>query len=288
MTSPQPLQWYPSQTFGETPGSAYPKDWTPEDITRWIKNADQQIAIKTKAWEQTSGLDRQKLEAEIKDIADGRKQALELAQLQERTSRYGTDVASRDRMMALQQTMHQFEATHQLDQQKFGLDYAKAETDYLSSPDRYAQGTDFRNAASRMIAGQGIQPYGQGTTFTPKTPEQFAVLNNYPGSGANGAAQAQAAGGGGGGKDPRVQALTSMVKALPPSESGGMDQNDYAVMKAAEALYTTNLRPGALQQMRPDQKAILGSYIKKSGRSVNDWNAQQVRQGVGQGSSRAA
>ena len=67
-----------------------------------------------------------------------------------------------------------------------------------------------------------------------------------------------------------------------------MDQNDFAVLKAAEALYTTNLPPGAYENMRPDQQKILGSYIRRSGRSLPDWLSQYERNRPGQGNVRLA
>jgi hypothetical protein len=79
-----------------------------------------------------------------------------------------------------------------------------------------------------------------------------------------------------------------MIDAMPPSESAGYDANDLAVMKAAQALYSTNLRPGTLQSMRPDQQAILGSFIKRSGRSLNDWKSDYDSYQPHQRSVRAA
>lgn len=290
------------------------------------------------ALQEASGFEREKLDAQMKSAQASLKNAMAIAKLQAETSRYGIDAQRQTALDQLKENQRQFDANHELDMAKFGLDkeqfgfdkqkfgaqfgldYAKAATDYLSTPDRYAQGADFRDMAARTIQGLGPRPYGSTGDFTPKNPNDFAALASYYdvdnlGGGGNapagssptysspttpapdtayasasGTPTASASGTatGASGQDPRLAALTSIIKAIPPSSDPGMDANDYAVLNAAKSLYSTNLRPGSLERMRPDQRAILSSYVKRSGRSWNDYVTDYQRQGVGQGSVRAA
>lgn len=259
----------------------------------------------------SSGTQQRQLEAQVKDAQKARANQMAIARLQAETSRYGVDAQREVTLKQLVENQRQFDATHALDMQRFGLDvkkfgldvqkfglnYAQAETDYLSTPDRYAQGADFRAAAARMITPEGgpastaPNPYGQDTEFVAKTPQDFAVLaHRYSGQetptmppgqdasaptpyGANPPAPPQngAPGSTGQQADPRVQALGSIFKALPPSREQGMDASDHAVLEAARSIMSTNLRPGSLESMRPDQRSILSSYVKRSGRSWNDY-----------------
>lgn len=264
--------------------------YTPAQIEAYLESLNTQ----QQAYIDANGQVNRRLDAQIQDAKDALAQSKELAYLSDRTQRYGVDVASRDRIAALNENMRQFDANH-------GLEYAKAATDYLSSPDRFAQATDFIDMAGRAEQGLGPRPYGTDTTFTPKTEDDFKVLSNYgqsygsgdpsqystSGGGGSGGGS-DSGGGSGGGQDPRVKVLHTMMKHMPPSEGDGMTGNDYKVMQAAQSLYSTNLKPGVWQKMRPDQKAIYGSYIKRSGRSLNDYASQQTRQAIGQGSSNRA
>jgi hypothetical protein len=271
------------------------------------------------ALEESAGWEREKLSAQLKDAEAGRANAYKIASLQAKTQRYGIDQSTMVELKKLTETQRQFDANHDLDMKKFGLSYAQTATDYLSSPDRFAQGMDFRQMADRARNGQGPTPYGTDNTFQPKTEADFGVLASYGQPGASGASSAWspartgvaapfaplvttpaggtatatapgvAAGGGvadtesaqvagatgneGTTPDPRIKALKGIIDAVPPSSGPGHDDNDIAVMQAAQALYSTNLKPGTYQSMRPDQQAILGSFIKRSGRSLNDWKS---------------
>lgn len=271
-------------TFAPQPGTGMSGGWIetpygPMPIEQWLKRQDAYIATITEAYAASAGFEREKLASQIKDARLARNNAMEIAKLQAKTSRYGTDQQTAVQLAQLEQNQRQFEANHGLELARFGLDYAKAETDYLSTPDRFAQGMDFRQAAGRALQGLAPQPYGTDTAFTPKTADDFAVLaGGAPGGATGGAASS----------DPRVKALTTLFKELPPSASPGMDDNDFAVMQAAQALMSTNLQPGTLQKFRPDQRAILGSFVKRSGRSVNDFISDYNRYAPGQGSTRGA
>lgn len=306
---------------------------------------------------ESSGLQRKQIEAQISNAKEGLKNQMAIARLQSETSRYGVDAQRETALAQLQENQRQFDLTHGLEMQKFGLNYAMAETEFLSSPDRYAQGADFRAAASRILgpgtgpgaaAASGPRPYGADTDFQAKTPADFAVLAGkynggaappggapaggvspntaptpyqvsaattappttsappapvaaapassspqpYGASTANsptpGATAQTASTGAAQPPDPRVQVLTSMFKAMPPSREEGLDANDFAVMQAAQALMSTNLRPGSLERLRPDQQKIFGSYVRRSGRSLPDFLADYKAYGVHQGDPRRA
>jgi hypothetical protein len=322
----------------------------------------------------------------MKDAQAGRANAYKIAKLQADVSRYGIDMQRKTALDQLKENARQFDASHALEmerfafdkekfgkefgleEKKFGLNYADTATEYLSSPDRFAQGMDFRLMADRALIGangggetpQGPQPYGSGVTFTPKTEQDFAVLAGYgrtpqegqplapaassgwfPGAGAvpsspapSGPSSPQMGGqtpapagtgdadmryalegpsawtpGPGGpprsddgqvginpvngdgtprpAPDPRVKVIKQLFDAMPPSQTPGYDENDLAVMEAAKALMGTNLQPGTLQRMRPDQKKIYGSFIRRSGRSVDDYLDQYQAQAPNQRSVRA-
>jgi hypothetical protein len=261
----------------------------------------------TEMMQASAGWEREKLAAQREDAAKGLANAMSIARLQSETSRYGIDAQRATAMANLKENARQFDLTHELDMKKFGLSYAQSYSDYVLTPDRYAAGADFVNMASRMISGQGgPAPYGSTGDFHAKTPEDFASLANNPGSAEAPPASAPAAGassvanpglsqtaqnaavGAGAGADARVKAMKAMIDAVPPSEGAGMNDNDYAVMAAARALYSTNLQPGSLEKMRPDQRAIYSSFVKRSGRDWKDYLADYQRGGVGQGRSSAA
>lgn len=262
------------------------------------------------ALEASAGTERRKLEAQVRDAEEGRKNSMAIARLQSETSRYGVDAQTATSMATLKQRAHEFEQTHALELKKFGLSYAQTATEYLSTPDRFAQSIDFFDMAGRVMQRQGgPAPYGSNTDFVPKTQQDFAVLaggapegqgSATPGSTAaalsappssspsNGPAAAAPGAQGAAAVDPRTKVMKTMIDAIPPSRGAGMDANDFAVMKAAEALYSTNLPPGAIEKMRPGQQGILSSFVKRSGRDWNDYLADVKSYGVGQGSARRA
>jgi hypothetical protein len=276
---------------------------------------DQYIQAIGASLQASSGSTQRALEAQMKDAAAGRANAIALEKMRDETSRYGIDAQRETALKQLTENARQFDATHALDMQKFGLmqqqfgvDYAKAYSDYVLQPDRYAAGADFVNMASRALTGQGgPAPYNQNT-FTPKSSTDFAVLTgtqpNGQGAGGftnptapapppGGAATAPAATGGqqyatdaaaqgGVGSDARVAAIKKILDAVPPSQTDGLNSNDYAVLQAAGALMSTNLQAGTLERMRPDQQAIYKSYVQRSGRDWNDYLSDYKRQGIGQ------
>ena len=257
----------------------------------------------TEAWAASAGMDREKLEAEIADAQEGRRNAYRIAQLQAETQRYGYDVNRETELARLKENQRQFDATHALDMQRFGLDYAKTYAEYASSPDRWFAAADFVSAAERVRAGVPPQSYSATGTPVPKTMADFSVLAGYPNPGATApGGQASAAPGGGaapGGQmnaagnattDNRSKAVSAMMRAAPPSNELGLSQQDFAVLEAARKLYEApgELGLGAIESMRPDQKKIFQSAGARLGYSVPDWMSDYARSRPGQGRTSAA
>jgi hypothetical protein len=268
------------------------------DVQKWEAYvAEVRQALQAAAGQQNR-LEYERLRRQYEDAEKGRQNAMALARLSSETSRYGVDVGRQNTLDQLKENARQFDANHGLEQQKLGLTYAQTATDYLSTPDRYAQGADFINMATRALSGQGgPAPYGTTGTPIPKTEQSFEILANggnpYGQQPRAGQPDAQghatnAAAAGGAGSDARVQVIKKMFDAVPPSESVGLDDNDFAVLRAAQSLMSTRLQPGTLERMRPDQQKIYKSYVQRSGRSWDDYLTDYQRSGIGQGNVRSA
>jgi len=211
----------------------------------------------------------------------------------------------------LGQRQHEFGVTAGQNQQNINLGFAKTATDYLSTPDRYFQAGDYIDMGKRALQGLGPQPYGATGTPRPKTTDEFAVLSGYTqpgerayagGTPSYGEAPGAYAGQGATGRgsdmpsnatnepipDPRLKAVRGVFEALPPSGEAGLDGNDWAALQAAKAIYSSNLKPGTLQRMRPGQLAMNRSAGTRFGISVPDWEQDVASYGVGQQSVRAA
>jgi hypothetical protein len=278
-------------------GPIFADNISDEDAQAYLEQWNQYVAETAAMVNASSGFDRRKLEAQLADAEKGRQNAMAIARLSSETSRYGVDVGRQNTLDQLKENARQFDANHGLEQQRLGLTYAQTATDYLSTPDRYFQAGNYLNMASRVFAGQpGAAPYGSTGTPTPKTEQDFAILarggNPYggqtPRAGQLDVTQAAAAGGSG--ADARVKALKAMIDAVPPSNNDGLDPNDFAVMQAARALYSTNLTPKQYQTITsdPDFLGVTNSALRTGGHNPEAWHAQQRRQGIGQGSVRTA
>lgn len=276
---------------------------------------------------EASGSQQRALDAQLKSAKAAQKNAMEIAKLQASTSRYGIDVASKDRMRALLENARQFDAVHGLDIQKFdeskrqfglthGLDVAKAYTQYASTPDMMFARNDFVSALGRV--GQGLGP-DRAIDRTPgpraKTWQDFAALAQYPGpggaqstQGAPGApasgtgAGPEAAGGGtvsGGGMvqgpdgswgpapapDPRLKAMRAVTEALPPSQAGGADDNDWAAINAITSLYKAG-HPGSVARLGPARQKIALAGLARAGYDPGLVQEEYDRGLPGQGSVR--
>ena len=249
----------------------------------------------------SSEWEAKKFEAQLKDAEAGRANAMKIAKLQSETSRYGMDLARKTALDQLKENARQFDRRH-------ALDIATTATEYLSTPDRYFQATDFLSMTNSVAGGQAQRPYAYGTAPTPKTMQDFNALYTGGGSPDGDAARVPTGGAGvygssgrassGGtaaprsttdsGSDPRVAAVQGIFKNIAPSEGGGLDDLDYAALDAARAIFQSNLRPKDLAQMRPGQAAMLGSAGQRLGYYVPDWLKQQERNAIGQQSVRRA
>lgn len=240
------------------------------------------------------------LKAQYDDAAKARDNALKLERLRDETSRYGVDAQRQTAMAQLEENARQFDATHGLELQKLGVDTARVATDYLSTPDRYFQAGNYLDFVGRALGkttpySMGAAPYGVNGQPTPKTWNDFAALSAYTTpNGAASAAQPTGGGGGGGapaptdGSDPRAKVLQTMVKALPPSAEDGLNDTDAAVLRAAQALYSTRLTPQAYQSLKsdPDLLGMTKSAGARLGYNPDAWLAQQNRNLPGMGSVR--
>jgi hypothetical protein len=179
---------------------------TPQGAAAYASQYDQYVQDVGAALQASSGLEREKLAAQLKDAEAGRANAYKIAKLQADVSRYGIDMQRKTALDQLKENARQFDASHALEMERFsfekdswakefGLSYADKATEYLSTPDRYFQGADFRSMADRALTGaygggetsQGPLPYGAQGQPTPKTEADFAVLASYgqPGSNAS-------------------------------------------------------------------------------------------------------
>lgn len=262
---------------------------------------------------QSSGLEQKKLEAQIRDAEEGRKNSMAIARLQSETSRYGVDAQRQTALAQLKQRAREFEQTHALELRKFGLSYAQTATEYLATPDRYFAAADFLNMASRQFAGQpGVAPYGQGMTPTPKTEQDFAALasganplqggrpaasspqsvqSNLANAGASSAATAAIAPQGSqqsAGSDARVKAMKAVLDAAPPSGVQGLNDTDFAVLQSIKSIASMPQRPGTFESLRPGQQGILKSGLGRLGYYAPDIFAQYERNRPGQNNPRMA
>ncbi len=264
------------------------------DGTVNLAKLDAYLADLQQAMQASSGWEREKYRLQLADGLEARKQARELAQMQDQTQRYGVDVGSRDRKQALQESIRQFDANHGLEIEKLGLQRAQTATEYLASPDRYAQAGNYLALSGRVLAGQpGAGTYGTAVQPRSNTESDFAVLasGGNPNAGRGSAVQAATSGGGGGaGADARQKALKTVIGNYQPSSGVGLDENDYAVLNASRAIMNMNLTPQqqATINSNPEYTAILGSNLKNLGQNPASWLTRQRQSLPGQGSVRGA
>ena len=267
-----------------------PGDMTDSEAQQWVQAYDAYIGTLTQAWQESSGLQRKQIEAQIEDAKKGRENALQIAQMQDATSRYGTDVASRDRMAQLYQTQEQFNATH-------GLELAKAYTQFSSSPDMMFARNDFVNAVGRV--GQGLGPRNVMSQGTPhaNTWQDFAALSGYntpavqagrSQGGGGGSPQMNASGGGSGsGTDQRTSAVNAIMKAMPPSDDDGYDGQDWEALNAIRSLYAAR-RPGSVARLGKERQKIANAGLARMGYDPNLVNEDYRRTLPGNQSVRRA
>jgi hypothetical protein len=286
-------------TAGQYGPVVLPSEYSDEDAQAYITAYDQYIGRLDQMWQQSSGLQRKQIEAQISDAQKARENEMTLGRLQADTSRYGVDERRKTEIDQLLENRRQFDASHALemeklgiDRERLGLDRAKTATDFLSSPDRFAQGAAFLDLSGRVLADQpGAGTYGRDVTPRPNTMADFSVLESGGDPYANrGSAMPGSGAGASSGADARVKALKAAIDAAPPSSGPGMTGNDYAVMNVARSLYSMNLNPQqqAAIGSSKEYQSILGSEGRALGRNPEDWWQRQQQSLPGQGSARLA
>ena len=183
----------------------------------------------------------------------------------------------------------QFDLTYGLNRDRFGLERADAYTKYAQTYDDIWALQDFKGALGDV--GQGRAPASVAASATQphaKTWEDFAALAGYSGlpnvqSGQSMQPSEGAMSGGystrapdgsvvrggptgqaGAGTDPRVSAASAVMKALPPSESGGTDMQDWAALNAIKSLYFGR-KPGQVEALGPERRRIAQAGLRRAG-----------------------
>jgi hypothetical protein len=265
-----------------------PSELTDQEAQQAVEAYDKYIATLTRAWEESSGLQRRQIESQIEDAKKGRENAMAIAQLNAQTSRYGTDVQAQTRMAELRQNQAQFDQTH-------GLDVAKAYTAYSQTPDMMFARNDFVNALGRTNAGLGVKPMSTGGAQPhAKTWEDFAALQGFNtpavqagrSQGGGGGMQSTASGGGGG-KDQRTSAVNAIMKAIPPSDGDGNDGQDWEALNAIRSLYAAR-RPGSVEGLGKERQKIANAGLARLGYDPALINEDYLRTRPGQGGVRLA
>lgn len=282
---PQVATGRPRFVTTDTGVEIIPNDWTDEDAAAYVQAWNQKVAKILATAKASSGWEREKLLAQYEDAKKGRDNALEIARLNNTTS-------SQNVLAQLKEQGRQFDLRHGLETQQLGLDRAKTATDFLATPDRYAQAGNYLALSGRVLAGQpGAGAYGRDVAPRANTEQDFAVLQSGGNPYANrGDASAAAAGGGGAGGDARQKALKAVISGYQPSNGVGLDPNDYAVLNASRAIMNMNLTPQqqATVNSNSEYKGILGSNLRNLGQDPNAWWQRQQQALPGQGRASAA
>lgn len=269
-----------------------PGDLTDDEAKQAVEAYDAYIARLTQAWQESSGLQRKQIEAQIEDAKKARENALAIAQMQDATSRYGTDTSRDLRLAELKQNQRQFDASHALDMQRYGLDVAKAYTEYSRTPDMMFARNDFMNAMART--GQGLHPQNVMSQGTPQAKgwQDFAALAGYTTPTVQ-AGRSQGGGGmapqgpTGGGTDQRQKAVQEIMKAMPPSDSNGYDGQDWEALNAIRSLYAAR-RPGEVERLGQERRKIGQAGLQRMGYDPALVESDRMRTLPGQRSVRAA
>lgn len=262
----------------------------------YLRRMDEYIETIRRSLQTAAGDQREILRMQLDDAERGRQNAYRIAQLQDEGSRYGIDQRRQTELEQLSEQQRQFDANHGLEMQRFGLDVARAYTDYARTPDMRWSANDFDTAVRNIGLGGGPVPIAGQARPTPKSWEDFAALSgfNTPAVQAgqkmapspSGPGMASAAGAGTA-SDPRLTAATGILKALPPSGTPGHDDNDWAALEAIRSLYLSG-RPGEVERLgRPRQK-IAEAGLARLGYDPALVVEERRRSLPGQGSVRAA
>lgn len=269
------------------------RELTPEELRRW----DEYVARTVDMINKSTGWEREKLRLQLKDAEKGRANAYRIAELSANTSRYGTDQQTMVELRRLQENQRQFDANHGLEQQKLGLSVADTYTKYAQSYDDIWALQDFKGALGAVQGGGGPAPIAAQGRPQPKTWESFAALagfENLPAVQAGtapapmpGGGQAAAGGGGGNGADLRLKAAKAIGEAMPPSSTPGLDDQDWAAIRAYESLYFAG-QPGTVEKLGTERNRIGMAGLARAGYNPKLVEEERRRSLPHQGSVRAA
>jgi hypothetical protein len=277
-----------------------PDDMSDQDAAEMVRRYDAYVEDLKRTADESSGFARMVALRQLDDAVKGREVQREIADIQARSSRYGVDVTSRDRLRALKEEARQFDLKHGLEIEKVALQRAETATNFLATPDRYAQAGNFLALSGRVAANQpGGGTYGSAVAPRPNTMQDYAVLESGQNPYANRGSAVDAATGGGAGATPaaggagadaRQKALKAIISGYTPSQGVGVDQNDWAVLGASHAIMNMNLNPQqqATIGSNKEYQAILGSNMKNLGANPDSWWQKQQQSLPGQGSARLA
>lgn len=288
---------YTTRTVGQAPPQTQQGQMSDDDTRKW----DQLVAEIKQALAVSSGWDREKKQLELEDAEKGRQNAYRIAELNDRTARYGIDERSRLELAQLKQNQKQFDATHGLELQKFGLNVADSFTKWSQTPDMIWAHKDFTGALGKTLGQYGVSPTS-GPMDGPraKTWEDFAALSGYQDMPAVQAGQssggvtrpveaggAGAGAGAGGGTDQRIKAMRAVADAMPPSDTDGADPQDWQALRAIESLYFAR-KPGSVESLGAPRRKTAQAGLARLGHDPATVESDYTRAGVGQGRARAA
>jgi hypothetical protein len=100
-------------------------------------------------------------------------------------------------------------------------------------------------------------------------------------------AQMRATGAAPGSPEASAQQVAGLVRANPPSNGGGWNDRDLAILDQIEKIYAQPGKTTGYEQMSDDQKAFLEGGAKKRGGSRNTFETKYYQSRVGQGSAAA-
>lgn len=246
---------------------------------------DQYIQTLKQTYQASSGFAREQLASQIRDADEGRKNSLKIAQLQADNSRYGVDQQRQTAIDQLKQADSQFAQRHALDVRNSDISEAQLIEQERSQPNRLFQSMDLEQALGSIRSGQ------RATTL--KMPTGVAALDSlstdytgnpylardhgsvaYPADASGSPGMSTNPVGSSSGTDPRVKAARSVMDALPPSATTGLDPTGVAALNAVFSLYHAPLRPGTLESLSPTQQGTLQSGSQRlqryTGKSYGD------------------
>lgn len=162
------------------------------------------------------------------------------------------------------------------------LDYLNAYAQARNSPDMQWYAKDWANQFRALNNGVFTEPNMQRMATTqsqggaPQPQSLQSLVQELTGGAGSGAAVGGAAGGGTGASadgqsgDPRVQAITSLLNASPPSAMDGLNDEDANNLRVIQGLFQKGLDINAVQRMSPGKQKYLLSGGQRLGYDPNE------------------